>query len=295
MRAESVAGPYALLLRVGAKVVDLVAVTIPPDWSGTIALTGARLAQRREVTMSLPFVLIDFENVQPAALGRLRVGETRVKVFLGQQQSKLALDLVQALQPFGGDAEYIQIQGSGPDAVDFHIAFYIGQISGAEPTTSFTIVSKDKGFDPLVRHLIGKGIKCRRLAEIPALSSSNPVKSPDASVVAANPSATTKSPNKGVRFTFHAARLRTIDCWLQRLTAAVLSVSRRLRASKGLLSVCETYRWPIHVAVGAPFLRSSVKGANEYPIRVRHQLVDKDPGSAASSRQVVVWTDPEHR
>lgn len=143
--------------------------------------------------MSKPYVLIDFENVQPAALGRLRVGETRVKVFLGQHQSKLALQLVQALQPFGGDAEYIQIQGSGPDAVDFHISFYIGQISVAEPTASFTIVSKDKGFDPLVRHVVGKGIKCRRLAEIPALSSGNPVKSPDASASAGTPSAPTKS------------------------------------------------------------------------------------------------------
>jgi hypothetical protein len=34
--------------------------------------------------MSLPFILIDFENVQPAALGRLQPGTTRVKVFLGQ-------------------------------------------------------------------------------------------------------------------------------------------------------------------------------------------------------------------
>lgn len=143
--------------------------------------------------MGLPFVLIDFENVQPAALGRLRVGEVRVKVFLGQQQSKLGLQLVQALQPFGGDAEYIQIQGSGPDAVDFHIAFYIGQISVAEPTASFTIVSKDKGFDPLVRHLVGKGIACRRLAEIPALPSNHAVKSPDASAIAAMPPAPTKS------------------------------------------------------------------------------------------------------
>ena len=28
---------------------------------------------------------------------------------------------------------------------------------------------------------------------------------------------------------------------------------------------------------------------------MRHQLVDEDPGSAASSRQVVVWTDSEDR
>lgn len=117
--------------------------------------------------MPLPFVLIDFENVQPKVLERLRPGAFRVKVFLGQHQNRLMLDLVQALQPFGSDAEYIAIQGSGPDAVDFHIAFYIGQISAAEPTTSFTIVSKDRGFDPLIRHLAGRGIACERVTELP--------------------------------------------------------------------------------------------------------------------------------
>ena len=116
--------------------------------------------------MSKPYVLIDFENVQPKTLDRLQPGAVRIKVFLGQHQTRLMLELVQALQPFGADAEYIAIQGSGPDAVDFHIAFYIGRLAAAEPGASFTIVSKDKGFDPLVRHLVGMGIPCQRLPEI---------------------------------------------------------------------------------------------------------------------------------
>lgn len=117
--------------------------------------------------MGGPYYMIDFENVQPKALDRLKAGESRIKVFLGQQQTKLMLELVQALQPFGADAEYIAISGSGPDAVDFHIAFYIGQLSAAEPGSTFRIISKDKGFDPLVRHLNARGISCQRLAEIP--------------------------------------------------------------------------------------------------------------------------------
>src|SRR6478735_7667121 len=117
--------------------------------------------------MTTPFYLIDFENVQPKALDRLQPGAARIKVFLGQHQSRLMLELVRALQPFGTDAEYIQIQGSGPDAVDFHIAFYIGRLAAAHPGASFTIGSKARGFDPLVKHLGTLGIGCRRLAEIP--------------------------------------------------------------------------------------------------------------------------------
>ena len=111
--------------------------------------------------------LIDFENVQPKALGRLLPG-AQIKVFLGQHQTKVMLDLVRALQPFGKDADYIQIQGTGPDAVDFHIAFYIGEIAAKTPDTAFRIISKDKGFDPLVKHLSGRGFDIERLPEIPA-------------------------------------------------------------------------------------------------------------------------------
>lgn len=117
--------------------------------------------------MAKPFFLIDFENVQPKALDRLKPGDARIKVFLGEQQSKLMLDVVQALQPFGADAEYIQITGSGPDAVDFHIAYFIGRLAAAEADAAFNIISKDKGFDPLVRYLNDRGIACRRHPEIP--------------------------------------------------------------------------------------------------------------------------------
>ncbi len=125
--------------------------------------------------MAKPYYLIDFENVQPKALDRLRPGESRIKVFLGEQQTKLMLDLVQALQPFGADAEYIAITGNGPDAVDFHIAYYIGRIAVEQPGAAFRIISKDKGFDPLVRHLNARGIVCQRLAEIPAAAVVAPV------------------------------------------------------------------------------------------------------------------------
>lgn len=116
--------------------------------------------------MGIQYFLLDFENVQPASLGQLKPGQCRIKIFLGQNQSKLPLELSRGLQPFGSDVEFVQISGSGPNAVDFHIAFYIGQLSISDPDAGFTIVSKDTGFDPLVRHLKASGIACRRVAVI---------------------------------------------------------------------------------------------------------------------------------
>jgi hypothetical protein len=147
-----------------------------------------------------PYYLIDFENVQPKALDRLKPGQSRIKVFLGQHQTKLMLDLVQALQPFGADAEYIAITGSGPDAVDFHIAYYIGRIAVQEPGVAFRIISKDRGFDPLVKHLTARGIDCERLPEIPGAgmgtTAASPV-APPAMKAAVKPAA--KQPAKAVK------------------------------------------------------------------------------------------------
>ncbi|MDR6990488.1 PIN domain-containing protein [Luteimonas sp. 3794] len=120
--------------------------------------------------MDKPYYLIDFENVQPKALDCLKPGTSCIKVFVGAQQTKVMLDLARALQLFGTDAEYIQITGSGPDAVDFHIAYYIGCLSAREPNASFRIVSKDTGFDPLVRHLVAKGVDCKRIPEFGPVS-----------------------------------------------------------------------------------------------------------------------------
>lgn len=114
--------------------------------------------------MGLQFFLIDFENVQPAGVGSLVPGSCKVIMFLGQNQSKVPVELARVLQPFGEDVEYLHIAGSGPNAVDFHIAFYIGRLAVSHPDARFTIVSKDTGFDPLVKHLAGLKIACNRAA-----------------------------------------------------------------------------------------------------------------------------------
>jgi len=116
--------------------------------------------------MKTQFVLVDFENVQPKNLGALQAGPFHIKVFLGASQSKITLELARTLQAFGSDAEYIQVSGNGSNALDFHIAFYIGRLAAAYPEAGFTIVSKDTGFDPLIRHLTTLGIVCTRVKAI---------------------------------------------------------------------------------------------------------------------------------
>ena len=131
--------------------------------------------------MRTNYVLIDFESVQPTSLAALEHDHFKLIVFVGSSQAKLPFETAAAMQRMGSRAEYVRIDGNGPNALDFHIAFYIGQIAAAEPAAFFHIISKDKGFDPLIKHLKSRKIFSRRaedIADIPAVKASN-FKSPD--------------------------------------------------------------------------------------------------------------------
>jgi hypothetical protein len=122
------------------------------------------------------YVLIDFESVQPKSLNPLADDRFKVLVFVGANQIKLPFDVVASLQQLGSRAEYIKISGNGSNALDFHIAYYIGRLAAEEPSAYFHIISKDTGFDPLIQHLRSKKIVAGRvntIADIPVVKTSN--------------------------------------------------------------------------------------------------------------------------
>lgn len=122
--------------------------------------------------MATNYILIDFENVHPKNLELVTKHPFKVFVFVGASQTKVPFDLADSMQLLGNSAKYIKIAGNGQNALDFHIAYYIGELAGKDPDAHFHIISKDKGFDPLIKHLKGRKIKIMRetdLAEIPLL------------------------------------------------------------------------------------------------------------------------------
>jgi hypothetical protein len=120
--------------------------------------------------------LIDFENVQPKNLEILVKHPFKIFVFVGANQTKIPFDLATTMQNFGDNGKYIKISGNGQNALDFHIAYYVGQLSMQDPDGYFHIISRDTGFDPLIRHLRTQKIRIHRekdLAEIPILKISS--------------------------------------------------------------------------------------------------------------------------
>jgi len=120
--------------------------------------------------MDLTYFLVDFENVQPPDLGLLGDPGYRVKLFHGPHQNKLDMDVVKALQPLGDRVEYIQSDRHGKNALDFHVAFYIGRLlekhEANGKTARFVVVSKDRDFDPLLSHVRSLGYSAQQVITI---------------------------------------------------------------------------------------------------------------------------------
>ena len=160
--------------------------------------------------MKTNFVLVDFENVRPKNVGLLNGRSFKIKVFVGASQARIPFELARALHAFGPDAEYIQIDGNGKNALDFHISYYIGRLAAATPDASFYLISKDKGFDPLIKHLKAQGISCQRsssIADIPGVRVTSS-KSILETVEAVKPFDSRSTPEKADAVINHLARFK---------------------------------------------------------------------------------------
>ena len=106
-------------------------------------------------------LFIDLENVQSIELSGVPL-DVGVLVFYGMLQKKLPEALVVRAQPLGTRLKWHKITGQGPNALDFHIAFFLGQELAHRPSSECVVISRDTGFDPLIQHLRAAGHNCRR-------------------------------------------------------------------------------------------------------------------------------------
>ena len=144
--------------------------------------------------MPTNYVLVDFENVQPASLAALEGGGYKVKVFVGAAQAKgrISFELSHSMQMLGSHAEYVRIARSGPNAVDMHISYFIGRLAEKERDANFFIISRDTDFDPLIEYLRDNGIACKRvksIADVPKQAPRAPAPSKAARAAAPPPAA----------------------------------------------------------------------------------------------------------
>lgn len=184
--------------------------------------------------------LVDFENVQPPleALAKLAPGFTDVWLFHGPHQAKQA----QAFAASHARVTLVPRSGQGPNALDFHLSFYLGYVAAKHPDAELVVVANDRGYDPMLAHARMLKFRARRVgykapvtkkaAEKPAAPAAVPVGAKKAAAkktVAKKVVAKQAAPKPAVPFKAIAAKKTPAA---KKVPAAKKAVAKKVAAPK---------------------------------------------------------------
>jgi len=93
------------------------------------------------------YVLVDGENIPDVDLGLFGDKTIHLILLFGARKSKLNVDLVEKLVEHASSVKFIRLTSPGKNALDFALAFYLGQAAASDPAATFHLVSKDTGYD----------------------------------------------------------------------------------------------------------------------------------------------------
>ncbi len=105
-------------------------------------------------------LLVDFENIGKIDLTAVPDG-VKVALFFGAAQKSVPREFLEAALKLRERFEHVNAAGQGKNALDFHIAYYLGEYLTKSPRTECIILSRDKDFAPLVKHLVTRGFAVR--------------------------------------------------------------------------------------------------------------------------------------
>ncbi len=107
-------------------------------------------------------IFVDYENVRDIDLDLVATKPVRLTLVMGQQQKTLPLEVVKGLLQHREQVQMVEAGVSGHNALDLVLGYLIGRESATAQGVQFDILSRDKGFDSLIRHLNQNGISAAR-------------------------------------------------------------------------------------------------------------------------------------
>lgn len=107
-------------------------------------------------------VFVDFENVKKVEVSILGRKNYIVHLFLGPLNKKLDVEVVERLLEHSQAVKMIRSPKAGKNALDFVLAYHLGQAVQTDPKAYFHLVSGDEGFDSLVDLLKARNVKVKR-------------------------------------------------------------------------------------------------------------------------------------
>lgn len=109
---------------------------------------------KKKVAKPIYRIFVDYENAPDCLPLVEEYDHEEVWIFVGRQQKKIPLEMVQRMQGLGSDVHWVSPGAVGKNALDFILAMNIGIHHAEAPEhVHFAILSADKGYDPLIGEL----------------------------------------------------------------------------------------------------------------------------------------------
>lgn len=120
-------------------------------------------------------LIITNDNIQDLPLNEMS-RFNQVILLIGKGQTNLSLEMARCLLDLQSrqsiHIELQPIKHTSKTAFDMHVALQLGRMLEREPEGSFTILSTDAGYDPLVASCREQGLKVNRVEELRRASGS---------------------------------------------------------------------------------------------------------------------------
>lgn len=114
-------------------------------------------------------IYVDYENIHEVPLSGISDKPVSLVLVIGERQKNLPITLVRQILEHSSQVELLETGCAGKDALDLVLAWHMGKKAAGAPQDFFHIISRDKAFDALVKHLRTQGIFAARSESILSL------------------------------------------------------------------------------------------------------------------------------
>ena len=172
------------------------------------------------------YIFVDFENVQSVNLDLVEGKPVKVILLAGKGQTRVDWTLAESIHRHSAQVQLVKAETSGPNALDFVLAWEVGAQAAADPQGSYHVVSKDRGFDAMIAHLKSRGMQAARhgtFAGVPPLGGAKatahaPAK-PAAKPAQKQKAKTPRPPAKPAKPATPVARAEEVRLWMEKYPA----------------------------------------------------------------------------
>jgi hypothetical protein len=111
-------------------------------------------------------VLVDYENIKPV-IDIEQMPKRTCFYILGNKNSTINFEMLRQTQLYPERIIWVETEGVGRNNLDFHLAYFMGKFHEQyKRDVKLVILSKDKGYDNLIRFVVGEGRDCSRVTDV---------------------------------------------------------------------------------------------------------------------------------